>query len=95
VSNSGAVIAPQEAASLVRPFQRGAKDRTATPGLGIGLSIVDAVVAAHGGRLRLQPVRDGGLAADVTLPRHSSRLAAVGSTSAVAVRAGRPDPRVT
>lgn len=73
VSNSGAVVAPQEAAALVQPFRRGAPGRSTAPGLGIGLSIVDAVVTAHGGRLGIQPAPGGGLAVTVTLPRNLAR----------------------
>jgi signal transduction histidine kinase len=44
-------------------------DRTAdTPGSGLGLSIVRAIVQAHGGRVWAEPVRGGGLMVTVELP---------------------------
>jgi signal transduction histidine kinase len=66
VVNSGPVIAPDIAARLVEPFERGG--RTGRGGAGLGLSIVRSVAEAHGGRLALTPRREGGLAVRVTLP---------------------------
>lgn len=66
VVNSGPVIDPAMAARLVEPFERGG--RTGRGGAGLGLSIVRSVAEAHGGRLRLTPREEGGLAVRVTLP---------------------------
>jgi signal transduction histidine kinase len=67
VSGSGAVVAPERVAELFEPFRRAAPDRTGG-GLGLGLSIVRAVVRAHGGTVRAEPVPGGGLAVTVLLP---------------------------
>jgi signal transduction histidine kinase len=69
VSSSGAEIPGDRVAELFEPFRRGPVARTAdTPGSGLGLSIVRAVVQAHGGRVRAEPVPGGGLTVTVELP---------------------------
>jgi signal transduction histidine kinase len=69
VSNSGAVIQPAEAAELTEPFRRLNGDRTQhRGGLGLGLSIVDAIATAHGAQLCAQPRLDGGLEVEVRFP---------------------------
>jgi len=62
VANTGPVIAPDDVAGLVRPFQRRGTDRTGTSeGLGLGLSIVAAIAEAHGGWLSVDANPGGGL----------------------------------
>jgi signal transduction histidine kinase len=69
VSSSGPVIPGDRVAELFEPFRRGPVARTAgTPGSGLGLSIVRAVVQAHGGRVHADPVPGGGLTVTVQLP---------------------------
>ena len=68
VANSGPVIPPDGLDRLFQPFQRGGQERTSRPGdsgLGLGLSIVDAIAAAHGAVItgRVQPA--GGLDVEV------------------------------
>ncbi|MGH2883713.1 MAG: sensor histidine kinase [Solirubrobacteraceae bacterium] len=70
VANSGAVISPEDLERLKQPFQRLAVDRTTShsDGHGLGLSIVAAVVAAHGGTLELHALSEGGMRIQVELP---------------------------
>jgi len=68
VSGSGAVVASERVAELFEPFRRGVPDRTGG-GAGLGLSIVRAVVQAHGGTVHAEPVPGGGLSVTVRLPR--------------------------
>jgi signal transduction histidine kinase len=69
VTSSGAEIAADRVDELFEPFRRGPVQRTAgTPGSGLGLSIVRAVVHAHGGTVAAEPVPGGGLAVTVHLP---------------------------
>ncbi len=69
VASSGPEIAADRVEELFEPFRRGPVDRTAgTPGSGLGLSIVRAVVHAHGGTVAAEPVPGGGLTVTVRLP---------------------------
>ncbi|MBY8344962.1 ATP-binding protein [Streptomyces spinosirectus] len=69
IENSGPVIPPGQAAGLFQPFRRLGPDRVAgRHGLGLGMSIVAAVVAAHGGRVRARTRPAGGLIVEVALP---------------------------
>ena len=64
VSNSCPEIQPEEIVRLFQPFQRLPPDRTAataSDGLGIGLSIVDAIATAHGATIDAHPIPGGGL----------------------------------
>ena len=69
VQNGGPVLDQHDVDRLAQPFVRLGADRTGSEnGTGLGLSIVDAIAAAHGGRLDLTARPDGGLTATVTLP---------------------------
>jgi len=69
VENTGASLAPQLAATLVEPFQRGTRRiRTDHSGVGLGLAIVQSIVKAHDGTLSLTPRAAGGLCVTVRLP---------------------------
>jgi len=68
VASSGAVIDPETVAELFEPFRQGRRARTAHRGSGLGLSIVRAVAAAHGGTVGATPIPTGGLKVRVTLP---------------------------
>jgi len=69
VLNSGPVIAPEDAGTLVEPFRRLNGERTGhTRGVGLGLSIVGAIATAHGAELRTTPRPAGGLEVEVEFP---------------------------
>ena len=61
VSNSGPLVPESKLASLFEPFTRLGQRVTNDEGVGLGLSIVASVVAAHGGRLESEALRNGGL----------------------------------
>jgi signal transduction histidine kinase len=70
VGSSGAEVPSGRVAELFEPFRRGPVARTGTArGSGLGLSIVRAVVTAHGGEVAAEPVAGGGLVVTVHLPR--------------------------
>ncbi len=70
VENGGPVLDPDEVAHLAQPFRRLGAERTGSAdGVGLGLSIVAAIVTAHSGMLDLQPASGGGLRAWIELPR--------------------------
>lgn len=70
VSDSGAGIESQELQQLFQPFQQGeAKLPRNAGGLGLGLSICKAIIAAHGGSIEAEsPGRDCGATFRVRLP---------------------------
>jgi signal transduction histidine kinase len=71
VSNTGPVIAPEHLARLFQPFQRGGGDRIggSRDGLGLGLSMVAAIAAAHGAWLQANTLASGGLTIQVGFPQ--------------------------
>jgi signal transduction histidine kinase len=69
-ANTGPVVPAAEIDRLVQPFQRLAPDRTGHgDGLGLGLSIVAAIAAAHDASLEIHPREGGGLRVTVRFPR--------------------------
>ena len=69
VENTGELIAPELAATLTEPFQRGTERVHADDaGVGLGLAIAHSVTQAHDGRLTVAPRPAGGLSVTVALP---------------------------
>ena len=69
VDNTGPAIDPGAVAGLVEPFRRAGPDRSSDGGgVGLGLSIVQAIVIAHHGTLALTSREEGGLHVRVELP---------------------------
>jgi signal transduction histidine kinase len=69
VVNTGPVVAPDEVARLLQPFQRLTPGRGGYhEGLGLGLSIVAAVAGAHDARLAVTANQAGGLTVQVDFP---------------------------
>ena len=69
IENSGPHLDEQTVAELTQPFRRARSERTRSEnGFGLGLSIVAAIVNAHGGRLELHARDGGGIEARVELP---------------------------
>ncbi|HEV3056131.1 MAG TPA: HAMP domain-containing sensor histidine kinase [Solirubrobacteraceae bacterium] len=70
VVNTGPVVEPDEVEALLEPFRRlnGARARH-DGGIGLGMSIVDAIAVAHRAELAVTPRRGGGLAVVVAFPR--------------------------
>jgi signal transduction histidine kinase len=68
VSNTGPVIAPDQVERLFQPFGRLEATRLGREGLGLGLSIVTAIAAAHDADLRARPLAGGGLEVEVHFP---------------------------
>jgi signal transduction histidine kinase len=76
VANSGPQIPPEEVERLFRPFQRLGADRTdRSDGLGLGLSIVHAIAAAHHATLTAHAQPGGGLDIEVGFPSSNGRPA--------------------
>ncbi len=76
VESGGPVLDQQAVDRLAQPFERLGTERTGSSGL--GLSIVAAVAAAHGGGLALAARPEGGLRVTVTLPAATVAVAVAG-----------------
>jgi signal transduction histidine kinase len=84
VENGGRLLDPDQVRQLGQPFRRLGADRTGSDtGSGLGLSIVAAIAAAHGGSLELTARAEGGMRAEVILP-----LAIMPAAPGAAVLAG-------
>ena len=69
VESDGPVLNQAAVAELAEPFRRLGAERTGSQnGHGLGLSIVAAIAATHGGELKLYAREQGGLGAEITLP---------------------------
>jgi signal transduction histidine kinase len=76
IANSGPIISPEGVDRLFQPFQRGGQERTTRVGdggLGLGLSIVDAIATAHGAIIRGTAQPAGGLDIEVAFPASRPR----------------------
>lgn len=71
VQDSGQGIAPEEQDRIWQRLYRGDKSRSQR-GLGLGLSLVKAIVEAHGGRVAVHSVPDHGSVFEVRLPRRTA-----------------------
>jgi signal transduction histidine kinase len=69
VANSGPRVRPEEVERLFQPFKRLGTDRIdRSDGIGLGLSIVDAIATAHGASLAAAAQPGGGLEIEVGFP---------------------------
>ena len=68
VANTGPVVPADEVQRLLQPFQRLTQERVGADGLGLGLSIVSAIAAAHQATLDITPRSEGGLDVRVRFP---------------------------
>jgi two-component system sensor histidine kinase KdpD len=74
--------------AIFEKFERGQRE-SATPGVGLGLTICRAIVQAHGGRIRGETRAEGGARFTITLPR-GEPPADDGADAAVAAAEGTP-----
>nr|WP_240972443.1 HAMP domain-containing sensor histidine kinase [Nonomuraea sp. FMUSA5-5] len=70
VENTGPLVPAYEVEDLFEPFSRMQGERVrSSQGSGLGLSIVRAIVSAHGGTVTARARSEGGLRVEVRLPR--------------------------
>jgi signal transduction histidine kinase len=73
ISNTGQPIPAEDVSRLFEPFRRLTADRTDHGGgVGLGLSIVRSITAAHSGAVRARPRPGGGLIVEIDLPAASA-----------------------
>jgi signal transduction histidine kinase len=93
IANTGPVVAPEDAERLFRPFERLGRNRIdRSDGVGLGLSIVQAIAAAHGAELTTRPRLGGGLVIEVGFPAPEPELAEAAVQPQPVVRVRRPAP---
>jgi signal transduction histidine kinase len=69
VTNTGPIVPDDQITRLLEPFQRITPSRTGQhDGLGLGLSIVQAITKAHQARLHVNPAEGGGLLVEIRFP---------------------------
>ena len=69
VENTGPQVPQAQVQRLFQPFQRMARDRTGSgDGVGLGLSIVQAVASSHGAEVDATSRNEGGLAITISFP---------------------------
>jgi two-component system, OmpR family, sensor kinase len=69
VADHGPGLASEDVERIFEPFYRADPSRSRDHGgAGLGLSIVNAVVAAHGGRVKVSPTEGGGATFEVEIP---------------------------
>ena len=73
IGNSGPRLTAEEVDGLFQPFVQRREPDAARGGLGLGLSIVSAIVQSHAGTITARARRDGGLDIEVRLPAEGSR----------------------
>jgi signal transduction histidine kinase len=74
VANTGPLVPEWKVDSLFEPFTRLEQRVANGQGVGLGLSIVASVVAAHGGRLQAEALPNGGLKITVRFPSPTQSL---------------------
>jgi signal transduction histidine kinase len=91
VANSGPVVRPEEVAKLFEAFERhGSGRRSHSNGLGLGLSIVKAIAAAHTATVNARPLSTGGLEIEISFPPPIASASDTAATKAgTEVGAGR------
>lgn len=89
VANTGPVVPAAAVDGLFQPFQRLGTDRTRRgDGLGLGLSVVQAIARTHGADITACPQPEGGLKVQVTFPAQHVTATTGGQSGHVAVLAG-------
>lgn len=68
VSDDGPGLPSARPAEMLRKFERGVRE-SATPGVGLGLALCEAITLAHGGKMKVNNLPQGGARFDLVFPR--------------------------
>jgi len=93
VGNTGFEVDQDDVPGLFEPFRRGGRERTGARGSGLGLSIVRAVCAAHGGTVSAKAQPGGGLEVTVRLPAAATTPVVAASATVTTAFAEESAPR--
>jgi signal transduction histidine kinase len=74
VSDHGVGIAEEDRQRIFEPFRRVGLSREAVPGVGLGLFVVQRIVEAHGGHIKVESSVGQGSTFRVHLPQRAQRL---------------------
>ena len=72
IANTGPSIPAEQIPTLFEPFARAKQRLNHTDGVGLGLSIANAIARAHNATITAHPRADGGLEMSVTIPTSPS-----------------------
>jgi signal transduction histidine kinase len=72
IANTGATVPAEQIPTLFEPFARAEQRLNPTKGVGLGLSIADAIARAHHATITARPRPGGGLEIAVTVPANIS-----------------------
>jgi signal transduction histidine kinase len=72
IANTGASIPAEQIPTLFEPFARAEQRLNSADGVGLGLSIANAIVRAHDATIAARPRLGGGLEMTVTIPPRSA-----------------------
>jgi signal transduction histidine kinase len=75
VSDQGVGIPPEEVCHIFEPFRRVRTPKQSIPGVGLGLSVAQRIVRAHGGRIRVESEPGNGAKFTIYLPLRPSMQA--------------------
>jgi signal transduction histidine kinase len=85
IANTGPDVPAAALDRLFQPFQRMTADRTSHgEGLGLGLSIVQAIAEAHGAVVTADPLPEGGLIVEVAFPEPEDHALITNARKAIA-----------
>jgi signal transduction histidine kinase len=94
VANTGPAVPAGAVDRLFHPFQRLAADRASRgEGLGLGLSIVQAIADAHGASITARPRPAGGLLVEATFPGPGQHAARPAQRPSEPAQPSQPPPR--
>jgi signal transduction histidine kinase len=72
IANTGAGVTAEQVPTLFEPFARADQRVNPTEGVGLGLSIADAIARAHNATINARPRPGGGLEISVTVPNSAA-----------------------
>ncbi len=73
IANTGPILVPEQVPALFEPFGRAHQRLSSADGVGLGLSIANAIATAHGATIEAHARAGGGLRISVAIPIEEAR----------------------